>query len=78
MLKSFNYTKENGDKSRRTVFQLMGTEDRFFCIDLTEFDAQEQDDYLVILNELHDNYIEAIKEVGLGSTFRTFLYERVD
>lgn len=78
MLKIFNYTKENGDKSKRLVFQLNGTADRFFCVDLSEFDIQEQDDYLAILNQLQDNYIRAIEEVGLGSTFRTFLNERVD
>ena len=78
MQKRFNYTKENGDKSNRLVFTLMGDTERVFCVDLSEFSNEEQDDYLNILEQLHKNYMSAIKEVGLGSTFRTFLTERMD
>ena len=78
MQKRFKYTKENGDKSNRLVFTLMGDTERVFCVDLSEFSNEEQDDYLNILEQLHKNYMSAIKEVGLGSTFRTFLTERMD
>jgi len=78
MLKRFKYTKENGDKSSRTVFSLMGDTERLFCVDLSEFDSDELDQYVELLDEIHNNYIDAIKEIGLGSTFRTFLTKRMN
>lgn len=79
MLKIFNYTKVDGSKSARVVYPLnLSGDDKLLCVDLTEFNAEERQEYDDILDEIHKNYIKAIKEVGLGSTFRTFFIERMD
>jgi len=78
MLKQFKYTKESGDTSNRVVYPLnLSGEDKLLCVDLTEFDSDEREQYADLLDEIHKNYIEAIKEVGLQSTFRTFFLERM-
>ena len=77
MIKTFKYTKENGNVSNRTVYPLGIVEDKLFCVDLSEFSVEEQQDYEVILDALHKNYIEAVKEVGLGSAFRLFFTEGI-
>jgi len=78
MLKRFKYTKESGDKSNRTVFPIMGDTERLFCVDLSEFDDSEKELYATMLEDIHKSYIDAIKDIGLSSTFRTFLTERMD
>lgn len=78
MLKTFNYTKANGDTSKRTVYELKIVDgDKLLCVDLSEFDSDEQNEYEIIMNNIHDQYIQAIKDEGLGSTFRTFLINRI-
>lgn len=78
MLKKFKYKKASGDISDRTVYQLnLVDDDKLLCADLSEFSIQEQIDYSALLDEIHKNYIDAIKEIGLGSTFRTFLIEGI-
>ena len=79
MLKTFKYTKANGDMSIRQVYQLNIVDgDKLLCADLTEFDADETQDYETILDSIHAEYIQAIKDAGLGSTFRTFLIDRIE
>jgi len=79
MIKRFKYTKANGDISYRKVYPLnLSGDDKLLCADLTEFDTQEAEEYSALLDEIHQNYIQAIKDVGLGSTFRTFLLDRID
>ena len=77
MLKTFKYTKANGDVSIRQVYQLSLVDDKLLCADLTEFDAEETQDYEAILDSIHNEYIQAIKDAGLGSTFRTFFLEKM-
>jgi len=78
MLKSFKYTKASGDMSIRQVYPLnLSGDDKLLCVDLTEFDAQETEEYEAILDSIHNEYIQAIKDVGLGSTFRTFFLDRM-
>lgn len=79
MLKTFNYTKADGNKSTRTVYQMNIVDgDKLLCVDLSEFSQDEQGDYNIILEKIHNDYIQAIKDVGLGSTFRTFLIDGID
>ena len=79
MLKTFKYTKADGSVSTRQVYQLNIVDgDKLLCVDLTEFDADEAQDYVAILDSIHKEYIQAIHDVGLGSTFRTFLTDRMD
>jgi len=78
MLKTFKYTKASGNVSIRQVYQMsIVDDDKLFCVDLTEFTAEEAEEYETILNTIHEQYIEAIKDAGLGSCFRTFLLERM-
>lgn len=78
MLKRFQYKKADGSISERTVYQLnLVDNDKLLCVDLSEFSIQEQIDYSALMDEIHKNYIDAIKEVGLGSTFRTFKLEGI-
>lgn len=78
MLKTFKYTKANGDESLRLVYPMnIVGDDKLLCVDLTEFDNEETQEYEDILDHIHNEYIEAIKQVGLGSTFRTFFLEKM-
>lgn len=78
MIKNITYTKESGDTSRRSVYPLnIVYGDKLLCVDLTEFDSDEVQEYEAILDQIHKDYIQAIKDAGLGSTFRTFLIERI-
>ena len=78
MLKTFKYTKENGDTSTRTVYQMNIVDgDKLLCVDLTEFDELERQYYMDVLDYVHKGYIQAIKDEGLSSCFRTFLINRM-
>ena len=78
MIKTFKYTKADGSVSTRKVYQLnIVGGDKLLCADLTEFNEDEVQDYSDILDGIHAEYIQAIKDVGLGSTFRTFLLDRM-
>jgi len=79
MLKKFKYTKADGSVSYRNAFQLsIVGGDKILCVDLTEFEADDIVEYDKLMTEIHNSYIDAIKDLGLGSTFRTFLIDRMD
>ena len=64
--------------SIRQVFPMnIVGDDKLLCIDLTEFDADETKEYEILLEEVHKDYIQSIKDIGLGSTFRTFFLEKM-
>jgi len=78
MLKTFKYTKPSGDTSIRQVYPLnVVGNDKLLCVDLTQFDTDDKQDYENLLNQIHNDYIQAIKDAGLGSTFRTFFLEKM-
>jgi hypothetical protein len=74
MLKTFDYTKANGDKSYRLVHPLHDVDDKELVLDFTalletpelipELEAQIED--------IHAAYIKAIKDAGMQKYFRYF------
>ena len=72
MLKEFTYTDAKNKVSHRVVHPIAEPTDKMFAVDLTEFDADERAHYEAVLNEIHDQFIGAIKEAGLGHNFRFF------
>ena len=78
MLKVFKYTKAGGDTSIRTVYPLnIVGDDKLLCVDLSEYDETEKEEFQSILEAIHNEYIQAIKNVGLGSNFRTFFLDKI-
>ena len=77
MIKHFIYTKKDNSVSERYVHQISAVDDKMLTIDLTEFDVDEREEYEDILNHIHAQYIQAIKEVGLGEQFRYFFLDKV-
>lgn len=71
------YKKENGEISERFAHPLNLVDNKLLCIDLTEFDSDDRQEYEDILNRIHSQYIQAIKEVGLGSQFRYFFTDGI-
>ena len=77
MLKRFNYTDVKGKKTTRTVHPIGIVDDKLFCTDLSEYSAEEREEYMYILEALHKQYIQAIKDVGLGTNFRNFFLDKM-
>ena len=63
MIKEFNYTKDNGSTSDRKVFVLEKPSDYLFGIDLSEFDEEEANIYIEMLNKVVDDYKDSIKDI---------------
>lgn len=77
-MKHFFYRKGNGEISERFVHPMgLAGDDKLFAVDLTEFDIEEREDYEAILDHIHNQYIQAIKEAGLGNNFRHFFFEGI-
>ncbi len=77
-MKHFFYTKNNNTTSERFAHPVGIVQDKLLAIDLTEFDIDERDDYEAILNQIHSQYIQAIKDAGLGQQFRYFFFNGID
>ena len=77
MLKSFTYTKGSGEKSTRTVYPIGVVDDKLFSIDLTDLDDTERQYYAKLLDAVHKEYIEGIKEVVGDTRFRYFFFEGI-
>lgn len=69
---SFQYTKENGEKSNRVVYVISSPSDMYFTIDLTEFDENERAWYIEKIKEAYENLRQEIKEIGLSTNYRNF------
>ena len=78
MVKHFYYTKKDNKVSERYVHPMGVVGDKLFAVDLTEFDIDEREDYENILDHIHRQYIQAIKEAGLGEQFRYFFFEGIE
>ena len=77
-VKSFTYTKKNGDISDRLVWVIKEPSDKMLAFDLTEFDEVEQDHIIKCLEELHEVWEEGIRDLGLHHQYRYFLKEGID
>jgi hypothetical protein len=72
----FDYTDAKGKQSHRVVFPLAKPSDRYFAIDLTEFDESERAFYVNELQAMYKVMEEEIRQLGLGSNYRYFIEER--
>lgn len=80
-LNEFAYKKATGDVSNRSAFVVSVPSNKYFCIDLTEFEEDERVGYMVALKELYETHNESlknsIKEMGLSGNYRQFLEEGI-
>lgn len=76
-MKHFTYRKRDNTVSERYVHPMGVVDDKLFAVDLTEFDPQERVEYEALLNQIHADYIEAVKEAGLGQQFRHFFFREI-
>ena len=72
MLKTFGYTKANGDKSVRTAYILNKASDLSLCVDLTEFDEDERQFYNGVIDDIRLRFSNELKKAGLSGNLRTF------
>ncbi len=76
-MKHFYYTKKDNSVSERIVHPVGIVNDKLLALDLTEFDNDERDEYDAILKRIHSQYLQAIKDVGLGTQFRYFFFDGI-
>ena len=74
LLKSFTYTKDNGDKSARTVYPIGVVADKMHAIDLSDLNDAERIELADSLEEVHTAYIQGIKDAVGSSRFRYFFF----
>lgn len=77
MLKHFTYTKANGEVSTRTVYPIGVVDDKLFSIDLSDLDDTERLYTERLLDQVHKQYIEGIKETVGDSRFRYFFFDKM-
>jgi len=78
MFKRFHYTDLKGKESDRVVYPLSIVDDKIFAIDVSEYSAEEREEYGYILEAIHKQYIQAIKDAGLSSNFRYFFIDKME
>jgi hypothetical protein len=72
MIEQFEYTKETGDVSQRTVIILNKPSDKILALDVTEFSTAEREYYNEAVEDAQEIFRETIKNLGLGSQYRYF------
>ena len=77
-MKHFKYRKSDGTVTERFAHPMGVVDDKLFTVDLTEFSTKEREEYEEILKSIHTQYVQAIKDVGLGTSFRYFFFEGID
>ena len=77
-MKTIKYTKKDSTVSTRNILVISEPKHNLFAIDLTEFAEQEQEFYAEEFTRLHEDYLEAIRDLGLGSCYRQFKPEGVE
>ena len=68
----FDYVDAKGKHSHRVIWPIVAPGDKYFGIDLTEFDEPERKFLTTALNDIYTVYLEEIKQLGLGSNYRYF------
>lgn len=81
-LKSFDYTKSNGEVSRRKVIVLQPAKDYDHVIDISEVTLPHTQEILAVeFERLHAEYINSLNEVlaefGLKKNIRNFKINRM-
>lgn len=76
-LARFQYRKSPEDISSRTVFLLSVPGDKYFGVDLSEFDEDEQLYYQRELEILAEVVKQGIEDLGLQNNYRMFSQNKV-
>lgn len=74
----FDYTDVKGKQSHRIVWPIAGPSDKYFAVDLTEFEQEEREFLTQALNDIYTVYLAEIKALGLGSNYRYFKEQNVE
>lgn len=74
----FDYVDAKGKHTHRMVWPISGPSDKYFAVDLTEFDVEEREFLTQALNDIYTVYLAEIKALGLSSNYRYFKEENVD
>ena len=69
---AFDYTKADGTTTERVVIPLNKPSDLLKAIDVSEFDESERQYYSEQVLLAQENFKEHMREVGLGSQYRSF------
>jgi len=75
-MKKFYYNK-NGKITERHVHVISKPSDKLFCIDLTEFTEEERSQYERELKNIHEEWLDTIRGLGLGTCFRYFKEDNI-
>ena len=80
-IKTFKYTKANGDVSTRKLVEQVAPIDFFEGLDVPELDSTDfgafADDYIAMENEQYVKRIELLKKHGLSDRYRRFSPSRM-
>lgn len=68
----FDYVDAKGKHSHRVIWPIAGPSDKFFAVDLSEFNDEEREYYKKALDDIHAVYMEEIRQLGLGHNYRYF------
>jgi hypothetical protein len=71
-VKEFHYKDSKGKETDRTVYMIGTPSDKYFGVDLSEFDTEERMYYAQELRNLYAFVHEGIKDLGLKHNFRYF------
>ena len=79
MSQLFKYTKESGEVSTRVVYPLKIIDnDKLLAIDMSGMTDEERKETEVILDAIHKQYLQSIKDAGFGSYYRSFFLEQME
>lgn len=73
----FDYVDAKGKESHRVVYTINAPTDKYFGVDLTEFDEEERIYYIQALEDIYTVQLEEIKQLGLNNNYRFFKEEGV-
>lgn len=77
-LKSFKYTKQpSGEESFRVVYPLRLVDDKLMAIDISDLGDDERKEVELVLDAIHKQYIQAIKDAGLSNRYRYFFLDQM-
>lgn len=78
MLKTFTYTKANGEVSTRTIYPLVLNDDKIMGIDVSSMDDKERLETVTVLDDIRREYLNAMYAAGFGDKFRQFFIDKME
>ena len=77
-MKHFVYRKKKDEVSERFVVPIGMVDDKLHAVDLTEYSDEEREIFEKELHDLRIDYINGIKDAGLGTNFRYFFLDNIE